>query len=232
MIRTLVVEDDFRVADLHRAYTERVGHFCVVGTAATGAQALDLVSRLRPDLVLLDIHLPDMSGIDVIHALRAPDGPSVDVIAITAARDVDTLRAAMHGGVIHYLVKPFRFAAFEERLRSYEAARQRLARLDEADQREVDLLFHTLRTGVEQLPKGLSEATLEVVLRVLGGAARPLSAEELAGRAGLSRVTARRYLEHLTQSGQVELRLRYGAPGRPEHRYRLMGAPASATERR
>ena len=222
MIRTVVVEDDFRVAALHRAYTERLGGFCVVGTATTGAQALELVARAQPDLVLLDIHLPDMSGIDVIHALRAPGATPVDIVAITAARDVETLRGAMRGGVLHYLVKPFRFAAFEERMRAYEAARARLARLSEADQREVDRVFQTLRTGVEQRPKGLSDATLEVVMRVLGTSTRPVSAEELATRAGLSRVTARRYLEHLAQNGQVELRLRYGGPGRPEHRYRLL----------
>lgn len=222
MIRTLVVEDDFRVAQLHQQYAERVPGFTVVGIAATGAQALEMVERLEPDLVLLDIHLPDMSGIDVIRSLRQPGRPATDIIAITAAREVETLRAAMQGGVVHYLVKPFRFAAFEERLRSYAAARTRLGRLAEADQQEVDRLFALLRTSSrEQLPKGLSQATLELVLRTLdrGGA---LTADAVAASAGLSRVTARRYLDHLAQAGRVELSLKYGAPGRPEHRYRLV----------
>src|SRR5438132_8387648 len=204
MIRTVIVEDDFRVAQLHRTYTERVPGFAVVGTAATGEEAIHIVSRLLPDLVLLDIYLPDMSGIEVIRRLRQPGHPPVDIIAITAAKEVEALRAAMQGGVIHYLVKPFRFATFEERLRNYATARQRLARLGEADQREIDRVFSLLRTsGSKELPKGLSPATLELVTQALREADEPVSAEEIATRAGVSRVTARRYLDHLTQSGQV-----------------------------
>jgi len=236
MIRTVIVEDDFRVAELHRTYTERVPGFAVVGTAATGEEAIHIVSRLLPDLVLLDIYLPDMSGIEVIRRLRQPGHPPVDIIAITAAKEVEALRAAMQGGVIHYLVKPFRFATFEERLRNYATARQRLARLGEADQREIDRVFSLLRTsGSEELPKGLSPATLELVTQALREADEPVSAEEIATRAGVSRVTARRYLDHLTQSGQVELRMRYGGPGRPEHRYQMVRPavrPAAARPRR
>jgi response regulator of citrate/malate metabolism len=223
VIRTIVVEDDFRVADLHRTYTERVSGFSVVGTAGTGAEALELTERLKPDLALLDIHLPDMSGIEVIRRLREPDRHPVDIIAITAAKEVATLRAAMQGGVLHYLVKPFRFSAFEERLRSCAAARGRLARLSEADQREIDRLFALMRTNVgDELPKGLSSATLDVVLRVLREADKAVSADFVGDAAGLSRVTARRYLDHLARAGQVEMRLRYGGPGRPEHRYHLV----------
>jgi response regulator of citrate/malate metabolism len=225
VIRTIVVEDDFRVAELHRTYTERVAGFTVVGTASTGAEAIDMVARVTPDLALLDIHLPDMSGIDVIRRLRQPGAHSVDVIAITAAKEVETLRAAMQGGVVHYLVKPFRFHAFEDRLRNYAAARERLSRLGETDQREVDRIFAMLRAGGrEELPKGLSSATLDLVLRALRGAGDAISAEDVAAAAGLSRVTARRYLDHLAQVGQVELRMRYGGPGRPEHRYQLIGS--------
>jgi two-component system CitB family response regulator len=225
MIRTLIVEDDFRVAEVHRAYTERVPGFSVIGTAVTGAEALAMVERLRPDLLLLDIHLPDMSGIEVLHSVRQDERLMVDVIAITASKDLETLRAALHGGIVHYIVKPFRFAALEERLRSYAALRERLARGGEADQREVDRVLQTLRVqGGQQLPKGLSEATLDVVLRVLRDSAKPPSAGEVARAAGISRVTARRYLDHLAASGRVELSMRYGAPGRPEHRYGLRSA--------
>lgn len=224
MIRTVVVEDDYRVAELHRAYAERVAGFSVVGVARSGAEAMNLVRRARPDLLLLDIYLPDISGVELLRLLRAPGEPAVDVIAITAARDVETLRAAMHGGVLQYLVKPFRFSAFEQKMRSYAAMCESLARLGEADQREVDRLYGLLRTsGTEWLPKGLSSGTLALVLHALRQAHGTPSAEEVAQRAGISRVTARRYLDHLAQSGQVELTMRYGAPGRPEHRYRLMG---------
>jgi two-component system CitB family response regulator len=222
MIRTLVVDDDFRVADLHCAYVERVRGFGVAGRAGTGAEALESVDRLRPDLVLLDIYLPDMSGLDVLQRLREGDHPAVDVISITAAREVESLRAAMRGGVVHYLIKPFLFATFEEKLLSYAAAHDRMVHLAKAEQGDVDRIFSTLRTArSETLPKGLSEATLEVILQALGRAQSGLAAAAVADAAGLSRVTARRYLDHLCQLGKAELTMRYGGPGRPEHRYRL-----------
>lgn len=226
-----MVDDDYRVADLHRAYVERLSGFSVAGAAHSGAAALEAVDRLRPDLVLLDIYLPDMSGIDVLQRLRDGGHPDVDVVAITAARDVETLRAAMRGGVVHYLVKPFRFASFEEKMRSYEAARERIARLREADQAEVDRIFGTLRTSrSEPLPKGLSEATLDLVIETLADAASGLPAAAVAGSVGVSRVTARRYLDHLCRIGRADVAMRYGAPGRPEHRYRLL-SPQAAGQR-
>ena len=223
MIRTLVVDDDFRVADLHRLYTEQVGGFEVVGIARTGHEALDLAARFQPDLVLLDIYLPDMSGIDVLRRLREQRRP-LDVITITAARDVATLRAAMHGGSVHYLIKPFTFTVFRERLESYAAVASRLGQVAEASQGEVDRMYGLLRPGGEQeLPKGLSAATRDLVIDTLRGAAQPLSAVQVASAAGMARVTARRYLDHLAGTGVVELSLHYGAPGRPEHRYMLAG---------
>jgi response regulator of citrate/malate metabolism len=231
MIRTLIVDDDFRVAALHRAYVEKVPGFTVIGEAGTGAEALRLIAGARPDLVLLDIYLPDISGLAVMRTVRESGASRVDIIAITAARDVESLRSAMHGGVVHYLIKPFRFAALAEKLQSYAAMRQRLQQLSEADQHAVDTLYQVLRHGgVETLPKGLSRPTFELVTRILRDAGRDLTAAEVAELASLSRVTARRYLDHLVQLGRVELVMRYGSPGRPEHQYRLLeaGSPALA----
>ena len=222
MIRTLVVDDDFRVAELHCAYVERVKGFSVVGKAHTGADALQAVERLSPDLVLLDIYLPDLSGLDVLQRLREEDRP-VDVISITAAREVEALRAAMRGGVVHYLIKPFLFATFEEKLLSYAGARDRMVRLGQAEQGDVDRIFGALRTvRNEQLPKGLSDTTLDLIAQALSGSRSGLAAAAVADAAGVSRVTARRYLDHLCQLGKAELTMRYGSPGRPEHRYRLV----------
>lgn len=223
MIRTLVVDDDYRVADLHCAYVERVPGFEVAGRAHTGTAALEAVDQLRPDLVLLDIYLPDLSGLEVLQRLREDDHPAVDVLAITAAREVDSLRAAMRGGVVHYLIKPFLFPTFEEKLRSYAAARERIARIGHAEQGDVDRIFGALRTvRNETLPKGLSDATLELIVQALARSHSGLPAAVVADEAGVSRVTARRYLDHLCQLGRVELTMRYGGPGRPEHRYRLV----------
>lgn len=223
MIRTLVVDDDYRVADLHCAYVERVAGFEVAGRVHTGAAALEAVDQLRPDLVLLDIYLPDMSGLEVLQKLREEDHPPVDVISITAAREVESLRAAMRGGVVHYLIKPFLFATFEEKLLSYAAAHARMTRIGKAEQGDVDKIFGALRTASnEPLPKGLSDATLELVVQALSRSQSGLAAAAVADAAGVSRVTARRYLDHLCQLGKAELTMRYGSPGRPEHRYRLL----------
>jgi two-component system CitB family response regulator len=222
VIRTLVVDDDYRVADVHCAYVERVAGFELAGRAHTGEATLESVDQRHPDLVLLDLYLPDISGLEVLRRLREEDHPSVDVIAITAARDVESLRAAMRGGVVHYLIKPFLFPVFEEKLLSYAAAHERMARIGQAEQGDVDRIFGALRAaGNEALPKGLSDATLDLIVQALGRARSGLPAVAVAEAAGVSRVTARRYLDHLCQQGRAELTMRYGAPGRPEHRYRL-----------
>ena len=220
-IRTLIVDDDFRVAEIHRGFVERLPSFSVVGVAHTAQDALDRSERDRPDLVLLDIYLPDRSGLEVLRELHATAKAPVDVIAITAANDVETLRSALQGGVVHYLVKPFQFNAFREKLESYAAHRSRLRQVREVDQQEVDELYATLRSssGLE-LPKGLSPATLALIARTLRDSDRDLSAEDVAARTGVSRVTSRRYLDHLARSGLVGVTMRYGKAGRPEHRFR------------
>jgi response regulator of citrate/malate metabolism len=224
MIRTLVVDDDFMAASVHHSFTERVPGFTVVGEATTGAAALTQVAQLHPDLVLLDIYLPDMSGLEVMRRLRGADEEPVDVIAITSAKDVKTVREAMHHGVVHYLVKPFSFSTFKERLESYATLKARLDRIADADQREIDRLYRLLRAGGEDaLPKGISSPTLQLVADAVRAAEGDISAADVARRCGVSRGTARRYLEFLAASGTLELNLRYGAAGRPEHRYSWVG---------
>jgi response regulator of citrate/malate metabolism len=219
-VRTLIVDDDARVADIHKGYVERVEGFTVAGVANRGTEALRRVLEDQPDLVLLDIYLPDLSGLEVCRRLRAANN-LVDVIAVTAARDVDTVKGAVGLGVAQYLVKPFTFATFRDKLERYAAYRALTQRTGEAEQQEIDAMLGELRApGAVALPKGLSRETLELVAKTLKEAQTPLGAVEVADRAGLSRVTARRYLEHLVSTAQAELELRYGGSGRPEHRYR------------
>lgn len=222
MIRTLVVDDDFMAASVHREFTERVPGFEVVGEATTGADALRMVAELQPDLVLLDVYLPDLSGIDVLRRLRAGGQADVDVIAITSAKDVNVLREAMHLGVVHYIVKPFTFTTLSERLEAYATLKTQLDHLEHAEQSEIDRLYQLLRTRNVHaaLPKGISAPTLAHVVEILREAAEGLSSSELATRANLSQGIARRYLRFLADSGTVHLTLRYAPAGRPEHIYR------------
>lgn len=225
VVRALVVDDDFAVAAVHRGFLASLPEFEVVGEAHDGDAALRAVDELLPDLVLLDIHLPDMSGLEVLARLRARVGPPVDVIAVTAARERETVRQAMSKGVDHYLVKPFTRTAFLDRMREYLARRVEVQRLgDWLDQDEVDQLMQHRPANV--LPKGLSAVTLRLVTEALraaegGAVAGNMSAQEVGDRAGLSRVSARRYLEHLVAVGKAEVQPRYGVANRPAHGYRL-----------
>jgi response regulator of citrate/malate metabolism len=219
MIETLIVEDDYHVSSIHAAYVKRVPGFSVVGHAATVASAQAEMRRLAPKLVLLDLYLPDGHGLDLVRAVeREAERP--DFLVITAARDMATVRAAMQHGTVHYLVKPFTFAQLEERLIAYENLRRRLSRLDEAEQTEVDALYGILR-GPAPATKGQSGPTMTLIRDVLSATGDDISAAAVAERIGISRSTAQRYLSVLARQGDIELRLHYGATGRPEHRYRV-----------
>lgn len=224
MIRVLVVDDDVRVARNHQELVESVPEFTVVGVAHTAAAALAQVRGHRPDLVLLDLHLPDGSGISVMRALRSvgePDTPQPDFLMITAVRDIAQVRSAVHGGAVHYLLKPFPLSALRDQLERFAVARRQMQAKGEATQQDVDRLFGLLRPpAARSLPKGLTAATVDLVAGVLREAEGELSAADVAECSGVSRVTARRYLEHLCGDGRAELRLRYGSAGRPEHLYR------------
>ncbi|CAL9351866.1 response regulator [Streptomyces sp. enrichment culture] len=222
-IAVLVVDDDFMVARVHRAYVERVGPFRVVGTAGSGEEAVGAVDALRPDLVLLDLYLPDVFGLDVIPRLRAA-GHDCDVMVISAARDAEAVRGAVRHGVVDYLLKPFAFEDLRVRLERYAAQRGRLQTAVVRSQADVDrVLAGASGTAATTLPKGMSAETAGLVERVLRAADGTLSASECAGLTGVSRVSARRYLEYFHSTGSAEVSLRYGAAGRPERRYSWRG---------
>ena len=218
MIKVLIVDDDFMVAKVHAGFVRQTPGFAVVGVAHTGAQALVEAERLQPDLVLLDIHLPDISGLDLLQQLREAV-PELDVLVISAAREVDTVRRALRGAIVHYLMKPFSNEDLRERLEHYQQAYRPLASSKStAEQADVNRVFGVSRTE-RPLPKGCSVETLRLVEQLLRDTGTDLSASEAADRLGTSRVSARRYLEYLSDDGRVEVQLRYGGVGRPERRY-------------
>jgi response regulator of citrate/malate metabolism len=225
VIGVLIVEDDFRVARLHAEIVELVAGLRVLGQVHTASAALEAISRRQPELLLLDLFLPDASGLALLARIRSlPEPP--DVIVLSAANDMASVRTAMRRGALSYLVKPFDIETLRERLRQYVELHARRAREGPAGQEQIDELFGAMR-GEEsqpavQLPKGHSAATAKLVLGALAEAGCPLSAGELAERVGISRATAQRYLSSLAEAGSVKLGLRYGATGRPEHRYELL----------
>ncbi|SDI80533.1 Response regulator of citrate/malate metabolism [Arthrobacter subterraneus] len=225
-IRVLVVEDDPIAAEAHALYVQRLDGFELAGSAATGSDALAILRGQREpaggvvDLVLLDMNLPDLHGLDIIRRIRG-SGSSVDIIAITAVRELGVVRSAISSGIVQYLIKPFTYSAFSEKLGNYRQFRENLqAQASSTTQSEVDNALAALRPASQgSLPKGLSEETLRAVVSFLSSASEPVSAVEAASALELSRVTARRYLEHLADSGSARRMPRYGTRGRPELEY-------------
>ncbi|GAA2317858.1 response regulator [Streptomyces kunmingensis] len=214
-IRVLVVEDDPVAADAHALYVNRVAGFVTVAKAHTAAEARRALDRAPVDLILLDLHLPDGHGLALARSLRAA-GHHADVIAVTSARDLAVVREGVSLGVVQYVLKPFTFATLRDRLARY--AEYRTSSGEATGQDEVDRALANLRSPAPAaLPKGLSAPTLERVTQALRESAPDgMTATSAAGSVGISRITARRYLEHLVDAGLAERSPQYGQVGRPE----------------
>jgi response regulator of citrate/malate metabolism len=232
----LVVEDDPTAGDALVQYVERVPGFAVVGHVRTGAEALQRLSSDRVDLVLMDIYLPDMSGLEVLRRMRWA-GNMADVVAVTRARDLSVVRAAVSFGAIQYLLKPFTFATVRQRLDRYQLYRSVLPEDEHLlAQHEIDHLLRGPRGSMrgDDLPKGISPESLRAIVSALEqvGPATGATAVEVADSSGTSRVTARRYLEYLHACGVVVRGARYGGAGRPEVEYRLRPSEHDALSER
>ena len=223
MIGVLVVEDEALALDALLEFVNRIPGFEATGHARTGIDALHWLAVSPVDLVLLDIYLPDITGLEVLRRVRGA-GNTVDIIAVTRARDIDVVQAAVSYGVTQYLVKPFTFNGVRQRLERYQAYRTR--RLEHSllvAQQDIDHLLRDLKfTGEDTaLPKGISQETLRAVIAAVrsrrGGGG--VSAAEVATMLGASRITARRYLEYLVEAGLIHRQARYQGVGRPELEY-------------
>ncbi|MFQ2511480.1 response regulator [Aeromonas caviae] len=219
MIKILIVEDDPAIAEIHRRFVQRLAGFEVLGVALTLFDAREQIEILKPDLVLLDVWLPDGEGFSLLRELRQR-GAHLDVILLTAAREAAALQEAMRLGVVDFILKPVVFERLRDTLEKYRQSIAALAALADIDQQAVDTLFGTplQQVAAEGLPKGIDALTLQRVLAALTPEAT--SAEEIGSRIGVSRTTARRYLEFLVGQQLASPELEYGTVGRPERRYR------------
>lgn len=219
--RVMIIEDDLAIAELHHKYLSQLSGLEVVGIATTRMEAEMQLEILKPDLLLMDVYLPDGTGLEILNTLRAKN-QTCDVILITAARDVDTLQTAMRGGVVDYLLKPIMFPRLEVALKKYLAQRERFDIAGSLDQSQVDKMFQSNNiadTGAKRLPKGIDSVTLDKIRDLFPGE-EMLTADEAGEKIGASRTTARRYLEYLISSGELEADLNYGTVGRPERCYK------------
>ncbi|NVD06730.1 response regulator [Vibrio sp. JPW-9-11-11] len=219
--QVMIIEDDLAIAQLHQRYLDQIGGFEVIGIATSKLEADMQLEVFKPDLLLLDVYLPDGTGLELLNALRAKS-LSCDVILITAARDVETLQQAMRGGVVDYLLKPVVFPRLEAALKKYSAQKHQLDHTLDLDQSLVDKMLRS-HDGTEsvksRLPKGIDGVTLDKI-KALFVDSESLTADEAGERIGASRTTARRYLEYLISCGDLQADLNYGSVGRPERTYR------------
>ncbi|MFN0226137.1 MULTISPECIES: response regulator [Paenibacillus] len=229
----MIVEDDPVAARIYEQFAAKLGCFQMIATASTGRQALDLMEVCTPELILLDVFLPDMNGIELLRHARQ-HGHKTDFILITAANDTQTVSEAIHGGAFGYIIKPIQLDKFTATLEQYAAVRARLGRSQTMDQQEVDRLFRPAGSNGSPsssgaagaaagdpllLPKGIDKLTLKLVRDTIRSLQGPVGADEFAAAAGMSHSTVRRYLEYLVSVSEVRVDILYGTVGRPERKY-------------
>ncbi|WP_293268387.1 response regulator [Neptunomonas sp.] len=224
-IRVVIAEDDPQIAEIQKRFLERIAGFELIGIAHGLEDAEDLLEVLQPDLLLLDIYFPSGTGLDLLRQLRSKNS-HVDVILVTAAKEVDTLREALHGGVFDYILKPLVFERLQETLERYLNHLEKLQAMQSIVQSDVDAFLPHSSVGQAsnvqgvRLPKGVDALTLDKVRNAVDMGSEPLNAEEVGQRIGASRTTARRYLEFLVSNNELFAEVSYGSVGRPERKYK------------
>ncbi|KRF53963.1 transcriptional regulator [Bacillus sp. Soil768D1] len=222
-IRAVIAEDDFRVADIHEKFLKNFEEIEVVGKAVNAKKTLRILEQKSPDLLLLDVYMPDQLGTDLLPSIRQKF-PNVDIIMITAATEKEQLEKALHYGVENYLIKPVEMKRFNQVIVEYLKKAHLMQSKQDIDQDFVDLILKKGSSTLEindgpALPKGVDEITLTKVMEVLEISDIGLSAEQVSSQIGASRTTARRYLEYLISVKKCKAEVIYGVVGRPERRY-------------
>ncbi|GGE60169.1 response regulator [Priestia taiwanensis] len=226
VIKVLIVEDDLQIATIHKRFVERMEGFQVIGIATDRLDAEEQLHILQPDLLLLDVFFPDMNGLDFLQYIKEQD-LHCDVIMITAAQELQTVSTALRKGVFDFIIKPVIYERFKQTLTNYYAFHQKVNakytnRLH-LTQEDIDkLVTKTYRTENSLLPKGIDKLTLDKIIFTMTNYKNTFTAEQLGKEVGMSRTTARRYLEFLVSHGKIEAELSYGTVGRPERVYSLL----------
>lgn len=225
-IQVMIIEDDETTINIYKKFIQKVEGFQIVASACTGKQAMDLLHVFTPDLILLDVHLPDIKGTDLLWDIRQ-EAREVDVIMITAANDVSTVSESIRGGAFSYMMKPIMINQFLSTLEQYKKTKEKLSHSAVMEQDDINRFFgvkgdisRTIREEEEELPKGIDKHTLKKVRSQISTAAGSVNAEETAQAIGASNSTVRRYLEYLVSREEAEVDIMYGTIGRPERRYR------------
>lgn len=228
MLAVLIVEDDPMVAELNRRYLEQLEGYRLAGIAGTGETALQLLRQTPVDVVLLDVFMPGMNGLELLQAIRR-EQHGVDVILVTAAHDAVTVEQALRQGVVDYLIKPFEFSRFQAALLNYRQRRRSISERQNFCQQDLDKRFFAAQSAGEAtaLPKGLDRNTIRTIWEQIIRTEREFSADEIASAVGLSQVSMRKYLKYLQGLELISAEVSYGAVGRPLYKYRCLNKQTS-----
>ena len=220
MIKVLIVEDNRLMAEINRGYIERVAGFLFCGIASNGAEALEILKNKEIDLVLLDIFMPDMSGLELLAEIRQQNY-SVDVILVSAAQDNMSIQTGLRNGAVDYLIKPFEFERLQVALVAFEKRVKLINKSAKVVQSELDQqVFSGIPYLESELPKGLDRNTVKRVWDKIVEINSEFSADEMAVYVGLSPVSVRKYLTHFENIRLLCTEVNYGAIGRPVYKYR------------
>lgn len=223
MYRVVIVEDDPMVSFLNQSYVEGDPRFQVENTFQDGCSARDWLLENPVDLLILDVYMPRISGLELLRSLRSQK-VAADVIMVTAAHDAGTVDALLKLGVMDYLVKPFTRQRFQQALDAFCFHREAMS-CGVLEQKTLDQMFAApaLRQEPGAIPpKGLQEITLERLRACLRAApAEGLSSEAIARQTGLSAVTVRHYMNYLANQGEVSSTVKYDTGGRPSRLYHI-----------
>ncbi len=227
MIKTVIVEDDRMVASINGQFAERTTGIQIVAVFHNGRDALAFLESSDVDLLLLDLYMPDLSGLELLEILRKQQR-QMDVIMITAANDTKSLEKALRLGITDYLVKPFQYERFAQAMDKVVMRRKIVASGLDFTQEDVDKLLSVSRPNeqskVMELEKGLQRPTLEKIRRCLQERlAEPLTAEYISTNTDLSKITVRRYLNYLIEAEEVSSTIDYSTGGRPRVLYQWSG---------
>jgi response regulator of citrate/malate metabolism len=224
LLRVLVVDDDFMIAKLHGKFIASQKGYQLAGTAHSYEEAITLMDMVQPDLLLLDVYLPDHSGIELLKTIRMQNR-RCDVILITAAKELEIVEDSFRFGVIDYLIKPFDLNQLQTNLLKYAKFKSRLTASSELNQETVDDLkklriFESTFNPINQ--KGIDLRTLEKIKKCINYSPEPLSADQIAKLAGVSLSTTRTYLSYMVEEQELIEEQQYGTVGRPLRLYRVV----------
>lgn len=227
-IKVLLIEDDPMVREVNRQFIERVEGFEIIAMAGNGLDGIEKIKMLQPDLVLMDIYMPELDGMETLRNIRQ-NNLNVDVITVTAANDLHTIQKMLHLGLFDYIMKPFTFERMEQTLIKYRTYKEQMLEREVLTQQEFDLIMQNRQTDTiqtsqkqqndQEMPKGFNRATLEKVLNFLKESKNGASADEVAVGIGVARVTARRYLDFMEKRNLIKVDIQYGSIGRPINQY-------------